>query len=303
VSSVENPFEEHTLETRRYHDMESRVLFVDLIKAFDTVNHELFFKLFEQCGAPPIELADVVRRMYTDMQVKLTIGSVERLINYTIGVQQGDNMAPVLFLFFMQAYSGTLEQKWESEWGLTNPKFRFMNSSSDKGQLLAQDIKEEGSAFNLNHILNVDDGTFVFESRHKLNQGAVKLSDHFAVFGLKMHIGRDGKKSKTEAMFFPRRNTQEHEYDLTATIPVKDGYISFVPEAKYLGAIVTQDLKDEREVSKCIEKGWQLIGMLRRFFNDRDVCIPSKARIYDAFITNAVLWGCEVVVRCIYTFL
>jgi hypothetical protein len=33
--------------------------------------------------------------------------------------------------------------------------------------------------------------------------------------------------------------------------------------------------------------------MLRRFFNDRDVCIPSKARIYDAFITNTVLWGCE----------
>jgi hypothetical protein len=93
-------------------------------------------------------------------------------------------------------------------------------------------------------------------------------------------------------MVFPRNKThQQHEYDLTATIPVKDGYISFVREAKYLGAIVTDDLRDERAISKCIEKGWEL--MLRHFFNDGNVCIPSKARIYNAFITNTVLWGCE----------
>jgi hypothetical protein len=195
----------------------------------------------------------------------------------------------------MQAFSETLEQKWESEWGLSNPEFRFMNSpSSLPGQLLAQKVTEKkGIAFFLNHILYVDDGTFVFESQNELNQGAVRLFDHFAIFGLKMHIGRDGKKSKTEAIFFPRSNIQEHEYDLTTPIPVKDGYISFVREAKYLGAIVTDDLKDEREISKRIEKGWQLVGMLRRFFNDPDVCIQSKARIYDAFIINTVLWGCE----------
>jgi hypothetical protein len=32
---------------------------------------------------------------------------------YTVSVQQGDNMAPILFLFVMQAFSETLEDKWE----------------------------------------------------------------------------------------------------------------------------------------------------------------------------------------------
>jgi hypothetical protein len=34
-------------------------------------------------------------------------------------------------------------------------------------------------------------------------QGADLIAEHFKVFGLKMHYGKDGGKSKTEAMYFP----------------------------------------------------------------------------------------------------
>jgi hypothetical protein len=40
------------LETRRYHDLPTWALFVDLVKAFDTVNHALLFAILEKYGAP-----------------------------------------------------------------------------------------------------------------------------------------------------------------------------------------------------------------------------------------------------------
>ena len=50
-------------------------------------------------------------------------------------------------------------------------------------------------------MLYVDDGTFVFESRTDIEKGITLLSDHFARFGLEMHIGMGRKPSKTEYIF------------------------------------------------------------------------------------------------------
>jgi hypothetical protein len=100
---------------------------VDFVKASNTVNHELLFALLEWHGAPKL-LADAVRQMHTNMHVKLQVGKEEHDIPHMVGVQQGDNMAPILFLFVMQAFSETLEDKWEIEWGLTKPTHRFHKS-------------------------------------------------------------------------------------------------------------------------------------------------------------------------------
>ena len=51
--------------------------------------------------------------------------------------------------------------------------------------------------------LYVDDGAFPFETREDMIQGMNLIYHHFARFGLEMHIGRDGKESKTECVFFP----------------------------------------------------------------------------------------------------
>ena len=40
------------LQIRKEHDMISWVVFVDLIKAFDTINHEMMFKLLSKFGVP-----------------------------------------------------------------------------------------------------------------------------------------------------------------------------------------------------------------------------------------------------------
>ena len=50
-------------------------------------------------------------------------------------------------------------------------------------------------------MLYVDDGAFVFESSNDTEKGTTLLTDHFARFGLEMHIGTEEKSSKTECVF------------------------------------------------------------------------------------------------------
>ena len=86
---------------------------MNLVKAFDTANHELLFALLERRRVPKTP-ADAVRQVRADTRIKLQVGKEESDILRAVGAQQGNNMAPILFLFVRQAFSETLEDKWEN---------------------------------------------------------------------------------------------------------------------------------------------------------------------------------------------
>ena len=85
--------------------------FVDLVQAFDTVNHVMMLKLLERYNAPP-KLRSSIARMYQDLKVVLKIGKIEEKMSQTVGVIQGDCMAPFLFLFMVMVFAETLETEW-----------------------------------------------------------------------------------------------------------------------------------------------------------------------------------------------
>jgi hypothetical protein len=51
--------------------------------------------------------------MYRDSIVVLKIGKEDREVPYKMGVKQGDTMAPVLFIYLMNAVAETLSSKWD----------------------------------------------------------------------------------------------------------------------------------------------------------------------------------------------
>jgi hypothetical protein len=103
----------HFLQLKTHYKSESWAIFVNLVKAFDTANHELLFKILKNYGAPK-KLVAVIRKMYQDRTaVTFRTGKEKREIPYDIGVKQGDNMAPVLFTSLMNAFAKTLSKKWK----------------------------------------------------------------------------------------------------------------------------------------------------------------------------------------------
>jgi hypothetical protein len=53
------------LNGRRNHDLASYVGFIDLVKAYDTANHDLLLRILERYGAPPKFVA-AIQTIYTD---------------------------------------------------------------------------------------------------------------------------------------------------------------------------------------------------------------------------------------------
>ncbi len=99
------------LHLRRQHNLERYVVFADLVKAFDTSNHTLISQTLEKFGAPP-KLTNAIQRLYSDLRITLKIGKETTDIQQTVGVRQGDNLSPVIFLFIMTAFAETLDKKW-----------------------------------------------------------------------------------------------------------------------------------------------------------------------------------------------
>ena len=64
------------------------MVFVDLVKAFDTVNHELMLAVMRKYGFPP-RLVSMVRRVYENFTLKIQKGEEMSLLEYLIGVHQG----------------------------------------------------------------------------------------------------------------------------------------------------------------------------------------------------------------------
>jgi hypothetical protein len=74
------------MSLRRTHIIETYdVLFVDLVNAYDTVNHALLFEILKKYGIPE-ELVEVVESMYNDFKVRVQVGNEKRTIDYLTGV-------------------------------------------------------------------------------------------------------------------------------------------------------------------------------------------------------------------------
>ena len=142
----------------------------------------------------------------------------------TVGVRQGDNMAPVLFLFMMNAFAESLEIEWKRN---EIPVLTVMTTDSNnikEGQVCSRTPAMYNSrsltSFEIFQCLYVDDGAFPFDTREDMIKGMNLIYHHFARFGLEMHIGHNGKESKTECVFFPPPQfiaTKKTQLSITAT--------------------------------------------------------------------------------------
>ena len=119
------------LQTVHEHNQEAYLVFVDLVKAYDTVNRELLFKILESYGIPP-NLITILKKLYTDVMIHLKVGSKTETFGSTCGVKQGDNLAPILFIIFMNAVSTMLDELWKN--AFKKPGFKWAPDTAMHGQ-------------------------------------------------------------------------------------------------------------------------------------------------------------------------
>ena len=75
--------------------------FVDLVKAYDSVKHDIITARLDKMGAPK-KFITRVENPYENCNINLKIRKEEVIIEHGYGVKQGDNLAPTLFVIDMQ---------------------------------------------------------------------------------------------------------------------------------------------------------------------------------------------------------
>jgi hypothetical protein len=89
-------------------------LFVDLEKAFDSVEHAALWSVLRKFGMLD-DLIRIIVNLHNHFSFTVNTGGSTAELPYTCGVCQGDNLAAVLFLFFLQASLERIEQQWEGQ--------------------------------------------------------------------------------------------------------------------------------------------------------------------------------------------
>ena len=233
----------------REHGREAYIAFIDLEKAYDTVNRDLLWKILAKYGVPE-GLINVLRKLYANLTIHLKIDGDKRWHFYTSGVKQGGPEASVLFSFFMDAVVRTLEVEWMAE-DIDIPHFRWFTDNRGnqlpKGQLIGTDARNKGNRdIDVWRSLYVDDMAVIFTNRQDVDKGMKLSVKHFRRFGLSIHTGtldEEGnlvKKSKTEILYIPPKHQRKMEYssfeEQTVDVVIGGGrFMSFVTSSSISG--------------------------------------------------------------------
>jgi hypothetical protein len=244
-------------------------------------------------GVPP-HLVRVIKRMNTDLQVTFDLNGEPVAVPCTVGVKQGCPLSPTLFLFVMQACLESLEENMPEGSKLkfrTNTRTEGRNS----GKVSGTDWTNKGEfSFSFWASLYADDAACPLESRSSLLVATNAIHEHFRLFGLLMHVGSPGKKSKTEAMYCPARGSQYEDGDTSDLVLDCGGTVSFTKTFVYLGSLLHSDLSDDHDVEARIKKASKAFGALRDcFFSTAMVPERLKGKVYAGGVLAVLLYGCE----------
>ena len=282
---------------RREHGLETWVLFLDLVKAFDRVPRELLWQVMRKYGVPT-KLVDLLIALHKTVNVKFEVDGVIKIILSIIGVKQGDLLGPGLFTFFIAAIMET----WRAEHTYDLCAF----CSRDDFTMTGRPPTASGDTFTVDDSEYADDTALPFTSRADVDEQTPEVMVHFARWGMEVHAGTyapDGsvaKESKSEILFCAAR---PHVYSDPTTFDGADlsdvqlpggRFMQIVDVFKYLGSYTSRFGNDVIDVDSRIASAGKAFGALRGcLFASTHISMAAKRTVYETLILNILLYGAD----------
>ncbi|XP_062841273.1 uncharacterized protein LOC134300780 [Trichomycterus rosablanca] len=268
-------------EKCREQNLDLYAVFIDLTKAFDTVNREALWKVLYKLGCPR-KFVTLIRLFHDNMTgLVLSGGEVSEPFAIANGVKQGCVLAPVLFnLFFACVLNQALGDIEDGVY----IRYRLDGSLFDLRRLSAKTKTVEKLILE---ALFADDCALMAHTESALQLIVNKFAEASHLFGLTISLG------KTEVLFQPSPSST----DLTAcrpSISIKGTELKTVEEFRYLGSVISSDGSLDKEINARICKASQALGRLRvRVLNQHNIRQSTKLKLYKSVVLTSLLYGCE----------
>ena len=131
------------------------------------------------------------------MKVSFNLSNDEKEV-----VRQGENMSPVIFLFYIHL-AMLLVRKQARLQDVEEIEFKIPLARKNLGKLNNHTKVTQGTTMIVPELLYVDDGMLNMTNREDLIKMSSIVKKQIARIGLQMHVGGNGKPSKSVAMYFP----------------------------------------------------------------------------------------------------
>nr|VZI28350.1 unnamed protein product [Spirometra erinaceieuropaei] len=227
--------------------------FVDLMKAFDTVNREGLWKIMQKFGCPE-RFNQMVRQLHDGMMARFTDnGAVSEAFAVTNGVKQGCVLAPTLFSLM---FSVMLMDAYRDE----RPGIRIAYRTD--GHLLNQrrmHFQSRVSTTTVHELLFADDCALNTTSEEEMQRSMDLFSAACENFGLVINT------QKTMLMHQPPPNSAMAP-NAPPQISVNGTQLQVVENFPYLGSTLSCNTKIDDKVANRISKASQAFGgQIRRY--------------------------------------
>nr|VZI33164.1 unnamed protein product [Spirometra erinaceieuropaei] len=255
--------------------------FVDLTKAFDTVNREGLWKIMQKFGCPE-RFTQMVRQLHDGMMARVTDnGAVPEAFAVTNGVKQGCVLAPTLFSLM---FSAMLMDAYRDE----RPGIRIAYRTD--GHLLnhrRMNFQSRVSTATVHELLFADDCALNTTSEVEMQRSMDLFSAACENFGLVINT------QKTVVMHQPPPNSATAP-NAPPQINVNGTQLQVVENFPYLGSTLSRNTKIDDEVANRISKASQAFGRLQStVWNRHGLQLSTKLKMYKAVILPTLLYGAE----------
>ena len=268
--------DQHLVRRRPLH-----ICFIDITKAYDSVNRETAWKALLHRGAPP-KIVELLRDMHTDTKyaVRAPGLGIGDTFSVETGFKQGDVISPMLFNLYMDCVIREVMPKIKSL-GIT---FRY----AINGALHETDSRVLGEEDLLWILLYADDIALMSDDADKLQRMVTALHLAFQRWGLLISVG----KTKSMTVYVPRPG---EEPPPTPIIYIGDQRIEHVNKFKYLGQIISSDGKLKGEISRRIGQAYAAFRSLEKkgIWKDKLISRRTKLTIYKVTVLTILLYCSE----------
>ena len=203
-------------------------IFLDLSKAFDCINHDILVEKLFSYGIRGTVLKWIISYLNNRKQYVCVDKIYSQPADITVGVPQGSNLGPLLFLLYIN------------------------------------DIQYASDIFS--PILFADDTSLFLSGRdpvqlnHLMNSEMNKIEHWFQANRLKINA------SKTSLMIFKPKNKKIQ--DNIIKLYINDAEVTKVQSTKFLGVIIDENLSWKEHVDDITKKISKFIGILNRLKSD-----------------------------------
>ncbi len=269
------------------------ICFVDLTKAYDSIDRKTLWKILKKCGVDE-KMIKIIRAFHDNMKAKINIsGNFSNELDINEGLRQGCVMATILFNIFFGVIFHEMKRKIklknDSNVGIKIETKFHVNPANEKFREFFKNGEgtiEEWKAFAM---FFADDAAFVATSEEELQLITEIFDETCKEFGLTVSI------PKTKIMVqWDKKTIKKQETPPTTIVTLGSNTLEEVDHFKYLGVIISNNGSWSKEFQHRKGKAWfQFLERRKTIFQRYLFPLTHKIWLFKVYVLTTLLYGCE----------